>query len=52
MERCTAGFVYVDPDTDEVKTCVFCMWCLYRKEMFRKIAAKYQRAPEPAAAQA
>jgi hypothetical protein len=52
MERCTAGFVYVDPDTDEVKTCVFCMWCLYRKEMFRKIAAKYQRAPEPVAAQA
>ena len=44
LERCSVGFGYVDPDTDEVKTMPFCVWCLYRKEMFRKIADKYQSA--------
>ncbi len=42
MERCSAGFGYLDPDTDTLKTTPFCVWCLYRKEMFQKIVAKYQ----------
>ena len=49
MERCSAGFVYVDPETDEVRTVPFCMWCLYRKAMFRKIADKYEAEAAAAA---
>ena len=41
MKRCTAGFVYLDPDTDRVATVPFCMWCHYRKDMYIKINRKY-----------
>ena len=41
MRRCTSVFVYLDPDTDQVKRVPFCMWSHYRKEMFQKIAQKY-----------
>ena len=48
MERCSAAFAYVDPDTDSVETVPFCTWCLYRKDVFRKIADAYARAEGPA----
>jgi uncharacterized radical SAM superfamily Fe-S cluster-containing enzyme len=46
LERCSAGFAYLDPDTDALKTTPFCVWCLYRKDMFKKIVARYQSAPQ------
>ena len=49
LERCSAAFAYVDPDTDRVETVPFCTWCLYRKEVFRKIADKYAGAKGEAA---
>jgi uncharacterized radical SAM superfamily Fe-S cluster-containing enzyme len=42
MKRCTAAFVYLDPDTDRAATVPFCMWCHYRKEMFIRISEKYK----------
>jgi hypothetical protein len=38
----------VDPDTDSVETVPFCTWCLYRKDVFRKIADAYAREEGPA----
>jgi len=56
MKRCSAAFVYIDPATDEVSFTPFCMWCMNRRDMFRKIAARYgtqpHEAPEPEAAPA
>ncbi len=49
MKRCTAAFVYLDPDTDRAATVPFCMWCHYRKEMYIKINEKYPPAPGIAA---
>jgi uncharacterized radical SAM superfamily Fe-S cluster-containing enzyme len=43
LERCSAAFAYVDPDTNAVGTIPFCTWCLYRKQIFRKIADRYAR---------
>ena len=42
LAHCTAGFAYVDPDTEQVGTVPFCTWGLYRTAMFRKIADKYE----------
>ena len=39
---------YLDPETDRLATVPFCMWCHYRKEMFRRIAEKYSAAEAPA----
>jgi len=41
LKRCTAAFVYLDPDTDELATLPFCIWCFFRKDMFRRISEKY-----------
>jgi uncharacterized radical SAM superfamily Fe-S cluster-containing enzyme len=41
MERCGAMFVYLDPDTAEVHTVPFCIWCLYRHDTMRRIADHY-----------
>jgi uncharacterized radical SAM superfamily Fe-S cluster-containing enzyme len=41
MERCGAMFVYLDPDTDEIHTVPFCIWCLYRHDTMRRIADRY-----------
>ena len=49
MKRCSAAFVYLDPDTDRVSTIPFCMWCHYRKEMFTRITAKYGTLSSPVA---
>ena len=52
LHRCPSAFIYLDPDTDEVKTVPFCTWCLYRKEVFRRIADKYAAASEAASGKA
>ncbi|MBM4032550.1 MAG: radical SAM protein [Planctomycetes bacterium] len=49
MRKCSAAFVYVDPQTDQVSFTPFCMWCMNRREMFRKIAARYGAQPHEAA---
>jgi len=46
MQRCGAMFVYVDPDTGEVHTVPFCIWCLYRHDTMRRIADHYAAAVE------
>ena len=48
LEQCRSAFVYLDPETDRLGSMAFCMWCLHRKEMFRKIAARYQPSRETA----
>ncbi len=49
MRKCSAAFVYLDPETDQLGETPFCMWCMNRREMFRKIAARYGAQPhEPA----
>jgi len=42
LVQCTAAFAYVHPKTNKVATVPFCTWGLYRTEMFRKIAEKYE----------
>jgi len=49
LERCSAGFIYVDPDTGAVCSIPFCIWCLYRRDTYRRIAEKFQ--PEASAPQ-
>ena len=49
LQRCSVGFGYVDPDTDEVRTIPFCTWILYRKEVFRRITDKLGTADKPRA---
>jgi hypothetical protein len=41
LQNCWAGFVYEDPDTDEVKTIPVCVWGMYKNDLQRKIAQKY-----------
>ena len=46
--NCTAGFVFEDPDTGEVRTIPVCAFSLYKTEIQRKIAEKYnKRSTEP-----
>jgi len=42
LQDCFAGFAYEDPDTGEVRTRPVCIWGLYKDEIQRKIAAKYE----------
>ncbi len=44
LSSCWAGFVYEDPDTDEVKTIPVCIWGEYKDDLQRRIARKYERA--------
>jgi molybdenum cofactor biosynthesis enzyme MoaA len=44
LAQCTAGFAYVDPDTDQVETVPFCMWTFYRQDTLRRIADRYAQA--------
>ena len=50
LQDCFAGFAYEDPDTGEIKTTPVCIWGLYKNDVQRKIAAKYQGSavPDPA----
>ena len=42
LSDCWAGFVYEDPDTDEVRTIPVCIWGEYKTDLQRKIARKYE----------
>jgi hypothetical protein len=44
LEGCPSGFAYEDPQTGAVKTVPVCMWGLYKNDIQRKIAEKYQAA--------
>ena len=44
LEGCPSGFAYEDPETGAVKTVPVCMWGLYKNDIQRKIAEKYQAA--------
>ena len=59
LERCPAVFAYIDPTTDEVRSCPVCSWGLHKSAMMRAImdrcnaeAAARAHAPEPAPADA
>lgn len=43
LQSCRTGFVCEDPATDEVKTIPACMWGMYRNDLQRRIAGKYER---------
>lgn len=47
MKRCSAAFVYLDPETGQVAYTPFCMWCMNRREMFRRISDRYGIQPRP-----
>ena len=49
LERCTAGFVYLDPKTDVLKSVPFCMWTFYRKHIMRELADKFAREKQQGA---
>ena len=51
MSKCSAAFVYLDPATDKLAFTPFCMWCMERREMFRKISDRYGTQAQGAAAQ-
>ncbi|MHC4481334.1 MAG: hypothetical protein ACYS1C_10270, partial [Planctomycetota bacterium] len=42
LETCPSAFAYEDPDTDAVRTMPVCMWGLYKNDIQRRIAEKYQ----------
>ena len=44
LQNCPSGFAYEDPDTGTVKTIPVCMWGVYKREIQRKISARYQAA--------
>jgi hypothetical protein len=46
LVNCTAGFVFEDPETDEIRTIPVCSFSMYKTDIQRKIAEKYQRKTE------
>lgn len=48
LERCPAGFAYVDPDSGAVKTVSTCAWGVHKNAMMKKIAEKYAAAGKQA----
>jgi hypothetical protein len=53
LQRCPAGFAYVDPATGEPRTMPVCSWPIYKNDIMRKIMERYPQAreerPAPAA---
>ncbi len=45
LENCPSAFAYEDPATGKVKTVPVCMWRMYRNDILREIAARYQHVP-------
>ncbi|MFW6162959.1 MAG: radical SAM protein, partial [Planctomycetota bacterium] len=46
--NCTAGFVFEDPETDAIRTIPVCAFSLYKTDLQRRIAEKYEaREAEP-----
>ena len=55
LERCPAGFAYVDPKDGQVRTVSTCAWGIHKTGIMREIMAAYkaaESAPEPARAAA
>jgi hypothetical protein len=46
LERCPAGFAYVDPDNGNVKTVSTCAWGVHKSGIMKKIAEQYAKAGE------
>ena len=44
LERCPAGFGYIDAEDDKVKYCPVCSWSLHKTEAMRRIAERYGKA--------
>ena len=42
LQDCFAAFAYEDPDTGKVETLPVCIWGLYKNDIQRRIAAKYE----------
>ncbi|MDD5424663.1 MAG: hypothetical protein PHR74_05240, partial [Candidatus Omnitrophica bacterium] len=41
LVMCSSCFVYIDPDTDEIKTLPTCTWDNYKKPIMKKVAEKF-----------
>ncbi len=41
LAMCSSCFVYVDPDTDKIKTLPTCTWEKYKKPIMKKVAEKF-----------
>lgn len=41
LSMCSSCFVYVDPDTDKIKTLPTCTWEKYKKPIMKKVAEKF-----------
>jgi hypothetical protein len=41
LVMCSSCFVYIDPDSGEIKTLPTCTWDNYKKPIMRKVAEKY-----------
>jgi len=50
LQRCPAGFAYLDPATGEPRTMPVCAWPLYKNDIMRKIMERYPPAREEPAA--
>jgi hypothetical protein len=42
LQHCFAGFAYEDADDGRVKTLPVCVWGLYKSDIQRRIAEKYE----------
>ncbi len=52
LQNCWTGFVYEDPETDEVKTIPVCTWGMYKSDIQRRIADRYKKGRQAAASPA
>jgi hypothetical protein len=50
LQRCPAGFAYLDPATGEPRTMPVCSWPLYKNDIMRRIMERYPAAREEQAA--
>ncbi|MDD5073361.1 MAG: radical SAM protein [Candidatus Omnitrophica bacterium] len=41
LSMCSSCFVYVDPDTDKIRTLPTCTWEKYKKPIMKKVAEKF-----------
>ncbi len=46
LQECPSAFAFEDPDSGQVRTLPVCMWGLYKKDIQRKLAAKYSKDSE------
>ena len=41
LSMCSSCFVYVDPDTDQIRTLPTCTWEKYKKPIMKRVAEKF-----------